>query len=155
MASLSEDQVKNALDILAEEVIDTARTRCVLYPNENWFFDFSYFVYYLVREMNLECLNVVLWASNLPNLEKTIEGPWKFDKYCENEGPMLQKLRTIAESLNLPGDNVLFVIPKDNNKQDKIAQFIANFTCQLQTNYFYSLLWFECLDVDALNIFNV
>lgn len=160
MTLVSEDMVKTLLDSLVECTTKTTKNCCWLepfYDIETKYLYLLCFVCHLIEKIDFEKVNVILWVSDCPNIENTIEGPWKTKLYQKNEGMMLKKLRNVAEKLNLPGDNVLFICSRDDCIQSKISHFIGHLYNHFNDVDFFSLLWFECTDVlidDALDIFN-
>lgn len=58
--------------------------------------------------------------------EEVSNGPWTNQIYRDNEGPTFRAVRELAEYLNLPKDNVLYLVPNDPKAKDKIAEFVSN-----------------------------
>lgn len=104
------------------------------------------FAKWLIDNINLQDnVNVVMWVCS--EMRHTTErGPWTKVVYQDNEQRDLQAVRQIAEFLNMPAENVLFLVPGDEFQKDKIGEFVVNFLCKFDLSKATAMVWFKCKD---------
>lgn len=124
-------QKENVLCLKAEESTAGLRGAC--------------FVQWLIENLDFQDVNIVLWAST--DMEHSAEsGPWTRTIYHDNEGVTLRAVRELAQHLNIPTENVLFLVPGDEFVKEKVGEFVSNMVYKYKWSNAMALVWLKCLD---------
>lgn len=103
------------------------------------------FAHWLIKELNLQDVNIVMWVSS--NMTYTTEsGPWTRVFYQNNEGKDLKAVREICQHLQIPTENVLFLVPGDEFQREKIGEFVSHLLSSFDSNNHTGIVWFKCRD---------
>jgi hypothetical protein len=114
------------------------------------------FLQYLMRTINLNRFNIIMWASSPKPKADYYEPrnrPWTLEKYAAVEGPVLKSVREAAQHLDLVGQQVLVLLPNDSQIQVKIEDFFGFFTdMHNDGEHYLAATWFECDEVSDPDI---
>ena len=103
------------------------------------------FLHWLFDNIDLQELNIAMWVSN--DMKYTTEsGPWTKTIYKDSQQKTFCTVGQIAEHLNIPTENVLFLVPGDEFMQVKIGEFVSNFICKYKWSNHTALTWFKSKD---------
>lgn len=80
------------------------------------------------------------------NEDQDSNGPWTKDIYKENEGPALKAVRELAEYLNLPKENVLYLVPNDPRAREKVGEFVSNLVWKFTEKEERAMVWVQNAD---------
>ena len=100
------------------------------------------FVYHLIENIDLRNINILMWISS--EMETYNGGPWMKKKYQENEGLTFSSVRQIAQHLSIPCENVLFLLPDDDQAKSRIAEYVSDFLVQFKCTNYTAMAWFSC-----------
>lgn len=103
------------------------------------------FVQRLIEFIDLTRINVFIWATTA--MEHTSEsGPWNKIKYQVGEGDDFCKIRQLAQYLNIPAENVLYLVPEDDFLKEKLAEYVGHLIGKIQNDKPLIMTWFEVSD---------
>ena len=99
----------------------------------------------LIENIDFTKINVFIWATT-EMVHTTQSGIWTKTKYQDNEGDHFRKIRQLCQYLNIPAENVIFLVPGDDFLKEKLAEFVGNLFSKHQYDKPLVCVWFEVKD---------
>lgn len=110
------------------------------------------FVQWLIENIDFQNINIVMWVAS--EMTYTTEGgPWTRTIYQDNEEKTLEAVRLISQHLNIPNENVLFLVPGDEFFKEKIGEFVSNLLAKFVWPTHTAIVWFKCQDKNPFRLF--